>query len=249
MWDVLQNSIKVLRKDGLGSFLSWAAKHVVWRVLAGYWANRIHAYKPSTMQDLLRFGYTVGFGVIRPIQLQEELLELLFLLADHRPNSLLEIGTAGGGTLFLFSRIAMPDATIISIDLPGGPFGGGYSLWRVPLYKSFASCEQTIHLLRQDSHDIRTFHQVESILKGEHLDFLFIDGDHTYDGVKQDFALYSPLVRKGGIVAFHDIRPCPRDPRCQVDRFWREIKHKFKFQEIIADSGQGWGGGIGVLWI
>jgi len=42
-------------------------------------------------------------------------------------------------------------------------------------------------------------------LNGEPLDFLFIDGDHTYEGVKRDFEMYSPLVRNGGIIAFHDI--------------------------------------------
>jgi predicted O-methyltransferase YrrM len=41
------------------------------------------------------------------------------------------------------------------------------------------------------------------------LDFLFIDGDHTYEGVKQDFEMYTPLVRKGGLVAMHDIVPPP----------------------------------------
>jgi len=36
------------------------------------------------------------------------------------------------------------------------------------------------------------------------IDFLFIDGDHNYDGVKKDWDLYSPLLKKGSIVAFHD---------------------------------------------
>jgi hypothetical protein len=30
------------------------------------------------------------------------------------------------------------------------------------------------------------------------VDFLFIDGDHTYEGVKKDFEMYSPLVRREG---------------------------------------------------
>jgi hypothetical protein len=38
----------------------------------------------------------------------------------------LEIGTARGGTLFFLTRLASPHATIVSVDLPGGPFGGGY---------------------------------------------------------------------------------------------------------------------------
>ena len=33
---------------------------------------------------------------------------------------------------------------------------------------------------------------------------LWIDGDHTYQGVRQDFGNYSPFLAPGGIVAFHD---------------------------------------------
>ncbi|HTD39435.1 MAG TPA: class I SAM-dependent methyltransferase [Mucilaginibacter sp.] len=35
-------------------------------------------------------------------------------------------------------------------------------------------------------------------------DFLFIDGDHSYEGVSKDWHLYSTLLKKNSIVAFHD---------------------------------------------
>ena len=35
-------------------------------------------------------------------------------------------------------------------------------------------------------------------------DLLFIDADHTYNGVKNEHELYAPMVAKGGIIAFHD---------------------------------------------
>ncbi|HEY7391642.1 MAG TPA: class I SAM-dependent methyltransferase [Bryobacteraceae bacterium] len=34
--------------------------------------------------------------------------------------------------------------------------------------------------------------------------FLWIDGDHTYDGAKSDFDMFLPYVIDGGIVALHD---------------------------------------------
>ena len=34
------------------------------------------------------------------------------------------------------------------------------------------------------------------------LDLLFIDGDHSYEGVRQDYKMYSKLVRDGGLIAF-----------------------------------------------
>jgi predicted O-methyltransferase YrrM len=36
------------------------------------------------------------------------------------------------------------------------------------------------------------------------IDFLFIDGDHSYEGVKTDWDLYSPLLKSGSCVVFHD---------------------------------------------
>ncbi|MEM4436803.1 MAG: class I SAM-dependent methyltransferase [Thermosphaera sp.] len=185
---------------------------------------------------------------ITPIQVKEEIIQLLSLLAELKPKTLLEIGTAGGGTLFLFSQIAPLNATIISIDLPGGPFGGGYPEWRTPLYKSFAKKGQKIHLIRADSHDPKTLEIVREILDDRELDFLFIDGDHTYEGVKRDFEMYSPLVRKGGIIAFHDIVEHPPETGCEVSRFWNEIKYSYSYLEIVKSWDQKWAG-IGVIYV
>lgn len=35
-------------------------------------------------------------------------------------------------------------------------------------------------------------------------DLLFVDADHSFDGVKLDHETYGPLVRPGGVIAFHD---------------------------------------------
>ena len=36
------------------------------------------------------------------------------------------------------------------------------------------------------------------------IDMIFIDGDHSYEGVKRDWELFSPFVRQFGVVVFHD---------------------------------------------
>lgn len=36
------------------------------------------------------------------------------------------------------------------------------------------------------------------------LDFIFIDGDHSYEGVKKDFELYSTILNEKGIIVLHD---------------------------------------------
>ena len=63
--------------------------------------------------------------------------------------------------------------------------------------------------MRANSHNLDTLNKVKRILADRPIDLLFIDGDHTYVGVKMDFEMYRPLVRKGGIIAFHDIVPHP----------------------------------------
>jgi hypothetical protein len=37
------------------------------------------------------------------------------------------------------------------------------------------------------------------------IDFIFIDGLHTANQIQKDFDNYAPLVKKGGVIAFHDI--------------------------------------------
>jgi len=206
--------------------------------------------KIRNINDALEFAFSFrSFGVsIKPSQVKYEMAKLLEIVTEIKPRNLLEIGTANGGTLFLFAIASDPSAKIISVDLPGGPFGGGYPRWKIPLYKRFAKEGRKIYLIRDDSHSKQTLEKVKGILNGEMLDFLFIDGDHSYEGVKKDFEMYSPLVRSGGIIAFHDICPHPPETKCEVNKFWNEIKQSYKYVEIVEDWKQNWAG-IGVIYV
>jgi predicted O-methyltransferase YrrM len=44
------------------------------------------------------------------------------------------------------------------------------------------------------------------------VDFVFIDGDHSEDGLLADWRAWRPLVEPGGIVALHDSRSTPDRP-------------------------------------
>jgi predicted O-methyltransferase YrrM len=206
---------------------------------------------PDDIDAYIDFSYSFrSLGIsIRPSQIRYEIRQLLEVLRRVDPRYVLEIGTAGGGTLFLLCRVACDDATIISIDLPDG-----YPDYRVPLYMSFGKPGQRIFLVREDSHNYETLVRVKHILGGELLDFLFIDGDHTYEGVKKDFEMYGPLVRRGGFIAFHDIVPDyytrygvkTASYTGGVPRFWNEIRESYDYIEIVEDWGQD-GYGIGVI--
>ena len=182
------------------------------------------------------------------VQRTWELMSLIGLVQSLRPDVIMEIGTHNGGTLFCWAQLATDSATIISLDLPGGAFGGGYRQEDIARFESYLKTHQTLKCLPRDSHLAETYCEVVNVLSGRQVDFLFIDGDHTYEGVKADFNNYAGLVRRGGLVAFHDIHLNPDMPECQVHRFWQEIKHSYEYREFIDQNGPGqYGMGIGVL--
>jgi len=190
--------------------------------------------------------FALSHDLIKPWQVPSELHRFAKIVATLRPEKVMEIGTFKGGTLCVLCRLSSPTAKIISVDLPGGRFGGGYSAMRSFLYRSVCKYSQDLHLIRGDSQSNEILTSVTSITQS--LDLLFIDGDHTYEGVKRDFLAYSPLVRAGGVVAFHDIVEHPKGSDCEVGRFWNEIKQQYRYEEIIENPQQGWAG-IGVLYM
>lgn len=192
--------------------------------------------RPDTLEGV------IDYCVDRPVlmaQARSEILQLAKLLQASAPKRSLEIGTNYGGTLFLLCTLSPPDAKIISVDLPSGPFGGGYPRRKMPLFRRFARAGQQLHLLRADSHAAATKERVLQILDGAQLDYLFLDGDHTYGGVQRDFQMYAPLVRSGGIVAFHDIITYSPESQCEVEKFWNEIKQQYRHREIIEEVREG----------
>jgi predicted O-methyltransferase YrrM len=181
-----------------------------------------------------------------------EFVSLLRLLKRRKLKTIVEIGTAQGGTLYTWCKIATSDALIISIDLPGGPFGGGYTLNDIKKFRKHRRINQKLYFLRKDSHKQETKNKLLEILDGRKIDFLFIDGDHSYRGVKKDFQQYSPLVKQRGLIVLHDILRHPKVPECKVDKFWNEMKRKYKYVEFTdREDDRGWGqwGGIGVIYI
>jgi predicted O-methyltransferase YrrM len=185
------------------------------------------------------------------VQKVSELSSLISLLKRRKLRTLVEIGTEKGGTLYAWCKAAEPDALIVSIDLPGGPFGGGYSLKDMKRFRKYKRKNQKMYFFRKDSHKKCTKDELMRKLKGRKIDFLFIDGDHRYRGVKKDWNLYAPLVKKNGLIAFHDILFHPIIPKSKVDRLWNEIKRQYRNREFIDKyDDRGWGqwGGIGVIY-
>jgi predicted O-methyltransferase YrrM len=182
------------------------------------------------------------FLEIRSWQIKSEFIDMLMWAKDLKPANILEIGTAKGATLLAWCRFA--SNKVVSVDLPGGIHGGGYPEIKQGLYQHFVSDRDKVKLfcIQDDSHAATTRQKAESFLAGDKLDILFIDGDHTYSGVKRDFELWSPLVRPGGFVVFHDILPHKDLHDCEVDKLWAELKAQYTWQEFVENPNQGWAG-------
>ena len=204
--------------------------------------RRLDAVLSNPIETAMTFRGIGLYRSIRPFQVRSEIVTLFETVRDNKPRVIGEIGSDMGGTLYLWSHILSEDGTILSVDLP--------RLYRKSLnrfFTSFFTKSQEVFFVREDSHSPRCLERVRELLAGRTFDFLFIDGDHCYEGVKQDFLSFSPLVRPGGLIVFHDIAKhnLPENV-CGVDRFWTEIKTVYPHHEIIEEVNQG-GAGIGIL--
>lgn len=187
-------------------------------------------------------------GHILTSQREWELCELVKIYQALNPKATLEIGTQLGGTLWHWLRAANPGAVVANLDiLQNQP--EDLKEYLPALWQSWAPKGVTLRTILGSSHAESVLYQVQAIFP-DGLDFIFIDGDHSYEGVRQDWEMYAPLVRAGGCVAFHDlICPGPPQEHIQVGRLFREIQRLgYITRELYASPNQPWGG-IGVVWL
>lgn len=177
------------------------------------------------------------------LQNEWEFNQLLSIYKTVKPKNIIEIGSYEGGTLWHWINFNDEIKKIVSIDYP--------------VYEDKQEEERVLNA--RDIWDDWTFdnHALfiipvfapstdKTIIKKMHADFpnkdvdmLFIDGGHDYMTVKSDFDNYSPLVRQGGMIVFHDIQGL-----ADVRRFWNEIKQQHPYIEIVENVSIGWGIGI-----
>lgn len=164
--------------------------------------------------------------------------EMLYRMVEQRqPKRILEIGAFFGGTLWNWAQLK-PEV-LVSVDLPV-PEGSEHHKRVWESRAQWGSWMEGIKFLdligRSDDWHIHN----EAKGRGPY-DFMFIDGDHSYYGVKGDFTIYRPMLAKGGCIAFHDtIRHEPG-----VIRFAEELKDLFPWSQYFSPD---WGAGILVVY-
>jgi predicted O-methyltransferase YrrM len=191
------------------------------------------------------------------IQNEYELRAFLEIVQKRRPKTVVEIGTARGGVLYCLSQLAAPDATLVSIDLPGAPNCGGQTETEREVFATFGPMTQNFHFIPQDSQLESSRERLTEILNGRKVDLLFIDGDHTYEGCLADFNGYKHFVSEDGLIVFHDICVFPDVfPGSAVGVVWQELSSKYGGMEIIdpdgvskaqLEPGERWRWGIGIF--
>jgi len=115
----------------------------------------------------------------RPAQVAEEFLEYLYLVCDCVDPAVLEIGVAQGQQRRFYEDL-LGCRKYIGVDILEGPAD-----------------------IIGNSQDPRI---VQSLQESEPFgwDIIFLDGNHTREGVKADYEVYKEMVRPGGYLALHD---------------------------------------------
>lgn len=171
----------------------------------------------------------------------------LNLLRTVEPQIYLEIGAFKLGSAQLALE-TLPTLelliTVDSTDLNDDPVLAG----------KLRDYQDRLRFVRGNSVDSSTLETVVRLLEGRSVDALFIDGDHSYNGVLQDYCRYGPLVTpQRGYIGFHDVRMenMPADTSAGhlgTQSFWEGLSRNYpsRCQLLEADPGP-WGNyGIGV---
>lgn len=152
-------------------------------------------------------------------------------------KSILEVGSCYGMTLAMLGMFAGSGARIRSVDLgilpaEAGEYAGVDTSEGLNVHADYLrSNDIDVAIKYGNSHDPDVIQWAKD--NGPY-DFVFIDGDHTYHGVKADWEAYGPL---GSVVAFHDIA----HPDCGVKRLWNEIKltEPYVAERVLSRMGIG----------
>lgn len=196
----------------------------------------------TTPEEIVQAACTVSApGIwLKPSQIRSEIIDLVALVQAERPRRVLEIGTSHAGTLYMLAWASVDDARILSLDVLS------YDWRRRRLHRRLARGRQRVEVRSADSHLDATRDAAVHFFGAGQLDVLLIDGDHSYEGVRRDYELYSKLVRPGGIIALHDIVDGPEGSVGGVPRFWRELRPTLDDPVELVNSWTQGGYGFGV---
>lgn len=116
---------------------------------------------------------------------------------------IVEIGVWHGVTTAQLRQAMAPDGVLIAVDpFPRGRLGVSFqrAIARVQVDRVRVG---SVRWLRMTGVDAARAYAVSG---GAPVDFAFIDAEHSYEGLRDDWEAWSGLVAEGGVVALHDSR-------------------------------------------
>lgn len=176
----------------------------------------IDRIRVSGSGDFDNFGYPVREDGLYLQQDAPEFADFVSYMATHaRPAEVsLDIGVAGGGqTVFL--RDYYGCVSTITVDLGAHP--------DALHWKRIKRSMNSQHLLEiiDDSHSPQVREQLMPY-KGK-IDFAFVDGDHSYRGLRKDIFLVRELLKPGALMALHDTVAVPDCKRVHEEMLRSQI--------------------------
>jgi len=129
------------------------------------------------------------------------------ILTSHDESHIVnyvEIGCYGGGSACL--ALQRPNTNVISIDL-GDPIPKNIVIENTTKLNIY---DNNYTYLQGNSQTYEMVNQLKQEI--DNIDLLFIDGDHFYQGVINDFMLYHDLVKTGGYILFDDYNDTEYSP-------------------------------------
>lgn len=157
-----------------------------------------------------------------PAYIAEEEIPVFAKYASLTAGTLVEIGAAHGASAILILANAPASAAIHSIDPFVPDSMGGFRVSPGECRRNVSRALKSMRI----PHAINRWHlHVQPSYElacswNEPIDFLYIDGDHTYEAVRKDFDAWSPHVRSGGWVLLHDSRREANAPEGKFARGW-----------------------------
>ena len=116
----------------------------------------------------------------------------------------LEIGVASGWTMNHFLQ-NLPNLQLTGIDPYIGYMDGNIKIAQEMLDAQYLAAQDNISDFAPRGKILRGYSQdFVNSFEDKSLDYIFIDGDHSYEGALRDCELFFPKIKNGGIFAGHD---------------------------------------------
>lgn len=153
---------------------------------------------------------------IRVMQDEDELglVAQCVLYMDPPPETVVELGVAFGGWIYVIHKICPSIKKFIGVDV---------DISRVSPNLP-EELKNKLSFIVGDCKSKKIVEETGEKLDRANIDVLHIDAEHSYDSAWTNFENYSPMVRSGGLVIFHDIRVKSRKG-CAM--FFREVMSSY----------------------